>query len=213
MVFQMRMTLKAQQKGLGRKRNGILWMSIHHILLKMKVKVASYSSDEYSSFPKRILTRQERCKFCFENPNRPRHLVVAIANFTFLSLQHWQSVHSVVPGHCCILTLQVSSTQYAYHFTSNVAETNWACIGLWNLSSQSQDVYYQLFVCSHIMAIKPDPFIKQYISVKILLIPIDAEEPKNPYLNLKVLTRHALIIVGTMFNCVREKIEDWLLLK
>ncbi|KAH9680648.1 CwfJ-like family protein [Citrus sinensis] len=50
-----------------------------------------------------IMTQQERCLFCFENPNRPRHLVVAIANFTYLVLPQWQSV---VPGHCCILSVQ-----------------------------------------------------------------------------------------------------------
>lgn len=59
--------------------------------------------NEKTNFSRRILTQQERCKFCFENPNRPRHLVVAIANFTYLSLPHWQSVAT---GHCCILTLQ-----------------------------------------------------------------------------------------------------------
>ncbi|XP_028107581.1 CWF19-like protein 2 isoform X2 [Camellia sinensis] len=59
---------------------------------------------EKTNFPQRILTQQERCQFCFENPSRPRHLVVAIANFTYLSLPHWQSI---VPGHCCILTSQV----------------------------------------------------------------------------------------------------------
>jgi len=60
---------------------------------------------EKTNFPKRIMTQQERCQFCFENPNRPSHLVVAIGNFTYLSLPHWQCI---VPGHCCILTLQVS---------------------------------------------------------------------------------------------------------
>ncbi|XP_052199215.1 uncharacterized protein LOC127806162 [Diospyros lotus] len=61
---------------------------------------------EKTNFPKRIMTQQERCQFCFENPNRPSHLVVAIGNFTYLSLPHWQCI---VPGHCCILTLQHES--------------------------------------------------------------------------------------------------------
>lgn len=56
--------------------------------------------------PKRLLTQQERCQYCFGNPTRPRHLVVSIANFTYLMLPQWQPV---VQGHCCILTLQVSS--------------------------------------------------------------------------------------------------------
>lgn len=55
---------------------------------------------------RRILTQQERCLFCFENPNRPKHLVVAIANFTYLMLPQCQPV---VPGHCCILPMQVVS--------------------------------------------------------------------------------------------------------
>ncbi|XP_010523627.1 PREDICTED: CWF19-like protein 2 isoform X2 [Tarenaya hassleriana] len=52
---------------------------------------------------KRILTQQERCLFCFENQNRPKHLVVSIANFTYLMLPQRQSV---VPGHCCVLPMQ-----------------------------------------------------------------------------------------------------------
>ncbi|KAL6970518.1 hypothetical protein U1Q18_030217 [Sarracenia purpurea var. burkii] len=69
-----------------------------------------HKSTEKTNSSKRILTQQERCKFCFENPSRPRHLVVAIANFTYLSLPHWQSV---VTGHCCILTLQHESATRA----------------------------------------------------------------------------------------------------
>lgn len=61
---------------------------------------------EKNFFANRILTQQERCQFCFENPTRPRHLVVAIANFTYLMLPQWQPV---VPGHCCILPMQHES--------------------------------------------------------------------------------------------------------
>ncbi|XVF20479.1 hypothetical protein REPUB_Repub12eG0003800 [Reevesia pubescens] len=56
-----------------------------------------------NNLARHILTQQERCLFCFENPNRPKHLVVAIANFTYLTLPQWQPV---VPGHCCILPMQ-----------------------------------------------------------------------------------------------------------
>ncbi|XVF38371.1 hypothetical protein REPUB_Repub20aG0095700 [Reevesia pubescens] len=56
-----------------------------------------------NNLARRILTQQERCLFCFENPNRPKHLVVAMANFTYLTLPQWQPV---VPGHCCILPMQ-----------------------------------------------------------------------------------------------------------
>lgn len=62
-------------------------------------------SSEITNSANRFLTQQERCQFCFENPARPKHLVIAIANFTYLSLPHQQPV---VPGHCCILTLQVT---------------------------------------------------------------------------------------------------------
>ncbi|CDO99174.1 unnamed protein product [Coffea canephora] len=55
----------------------------------------------------RLLTQKERCQFCFENPARPKHLVVAIANFTYLSLPHRQPV---VPGHCWIVTMQHESS-------------------------------------------------------------------------------------------------------
>lgn len=57
-----------------------------------------------NNLARRVLTQQERCLFCFENPNRPKHLVVAIANFTYLMLPQWQPV---VAGHCCILPMQV----------------------------------------------------------------------------------------------------------
>lgn len=59
-----------------------------------------------NNLARRVLTQQERCLFCFENPNRPKHLVVAIANFTYLMLPQWQPV---VAGHCCILPMQHES--------------------------------------------------------------------------------------------------------
>ncbi|KAH7666113.1 HIT-like protein [Dioscorea alata] len=55
---------------------------------------------------KRILTQHERCQFCFENPSRPKHLVISIANFTYMMLPQWQPV---VQGHCCILPMQHES--------------------------------------------------------------------------------------------------------
>ncbi|CAI9118271.1 OLC1v1019814C1 [Oldenlandia corymbosa var. corymbosa] len=60
-------------------------------------------ASQVAKFANRMLTQKERCQFCFENPERPKHLVVAIANFTYLSLPRWQPI---VPGHCYILTLQ-----------------------------------------------------------------------------------------------------------
>ncbi|KAJ4843823.1 hypothetical protein Tsubulata_014030 [Turnera subulata] len=61
---------------------------------------------EKNNLAKRVLTQQERCSFCFENPNRSKHLVISIANFTYLMLPQWQPV---VPGHCCILPMQHDS--------------------------------------------------------------------------------------------------------
>ena len=98
---------------------------------------------EKTNFPQRILTQQERCQFCFENPSRPRHLVVAIANFTYLSLPHWQSI---VPGHCCILTSQVSIsllTQYIMSSLFMLLKQLAIALKLWmiiNSSLRSQDI-------------------------------------------------------------------------
>ncbi|XP_057422954.1 uncharacterized protein LOC130716921 isoform X2 [Lotus japonicus] len=67
--------------------------------------------DDRKTIPKRMnesrfLTQQERCLFCLENPNRPMHLTVSIANFTYLMLPQRQPV---VPGHCCILPIHHES--------------------------------------------------------------------------------------------------------
>ena len=51
-----------------------------------------------------ILTQKERCLYCFENSSRPKHLAVAIGNFTYLMLPQFEPL---VPGHCIILPLQV----------------------------------------------------------------------------------------------------------
>ena len=72
---------------------------------KRKGVVHESKFDGRKSIAKRIVTQQERCIFCFENPSRPKHLVVAIGNFTYLMLPQFQPV---APGHCCIVTLQVS---------------------------------------------------------------------------------------------------------
>ncbi|PWA70446.1 cwfJ-like family protein [Artemisia annua] len=70
---------------------------------KKRGKGDNNAAPKPARFEKRILTQQERCNFCFENPKRPRHLVIAIANFTYMMLPQWQPV---VPGHCCILPMQ-----------------------------------------------------------------------------------------------------------
>lgn len=66
--------------------------------------------------PRRMATQEERCIFCFENPNRPKHLTVSIANYTYLMLPQWQPV---VTGHCCILPIPHESA------TRGVDKTVW----------------------------------------------------------------------------------------
>lgn len=56
-----------------------------------------------NTFASRFSIQQERCLFCFENPKRPAHLVVAIGNFSYLMLPQQKPV---VEGHCCILPMQ-----------------------------------------------------------------------------------------------------------
>ncbi|ESQ29737.1 hypothetical protein EUTSA_v10023321mg [Eutrema salsugineum] len=70
---------------------------------KSRKRESSGNIPEKEHRVKRIMTQQERCFFCFENPKRPRHLVVSIANFTYLMLPQHQPL---VPGHCCILPMQ-----------------------------------------------------------------------------------------------------------
>lgn len=67
-------------------------------------KGREYEHKTEKNITQRLLTQQEQCLFRFENPTRPRHLVVAIGNFTYLMLPQWQAL---VQGHCCILMLQV----------------------------------------------------------------------------------------------------------
>ncbi|XP_011091156.1 CWF19-like protein 2 [Sesamum indicum] len=74
---------------------------------RKKGGAGNHKASEITHSANRFLTQQDRCQFCFENPNRPKHLVVAIANFTYLSLPQQQPV---VPGHCAILTLQHESS-------------------------------------------------------------------------------------------------------
>ncbi|XP_073278643.1 uncharacterized protein [Primulina huaijiensis] len=64
-------------------------------------------SSEITNSAKRFMTQQDRCQFCFDNPTRPKHLAIAIANFTYLSLPQMQPI---VAGHCYIVTLQHESS-------------------------------------------------------------------------------------------------------
>ncbi|KAL1219139.1 Zinc finger CCCH domain-containing protein 59 [Cardamine amara subsp. amara] len=70
---------------------------------KSRKRESSSNIPEKDNRVKRIMTQQERCLFCFENPKRPKHLVVSIGSFTYLMLPQHQPL---VPGHCCILPMQ-----------------------------------------------------------------------------------------------------------
>ena len=69
---------------------------------------------ERNTAANRFTARQEECIFCFESQKRPKHLVVAVANFTYLMLPQREPV---VPGHCCILPMQVSVILLSISFT------------------------------------------------------------------------------------------------
>nr|GEV86269.1 hypothetical protein [Tanacetum cinerariifolium] len=71
-----------------------------------------------------IMTEQERCVFCFENPTRPPHLVVSIANNSYLMLPPWKPV---VPGHCFILPMQAideAEDEWSQHNAKKLIDTS-----------------------------------------------------------------------------------------
>lgn len=69
-------------------------------------KKKDVTREDKINLPKRLLTQKERCQFCFENPSRPKHLVISIGNVTYMMLPPWEPV---LQGHCCILPLQHES--------------------------------------------------------------------------------------------------------
>ncbi|KAK8968484.1 hypothetical protein KSP40_PGU021928 [Platanthera guangdongensis] len=70
---------------------------------RKRSKKNDVSREDKTNLTRRILTQKERCQFCFENPSRPKHLVVSIGNVTYMMLPPWEPV---IQGHCCILPLQ-----------------------------------------------------------------------------------------------------------
>ncbi|KAG0566602.1 hypothetical protein KC19_7G076500 [Ceratodon purpureus] len=64
----------------------------------------------------RIQTQAERCQLCFDNVNRPKHLTMAIANFTYLTLPPRRPL---VNGHCYIVPMQHEGA------TCNVDDDTW----------------------------------------------------------------------------------------
>lgn len=83
----------------------------------------------------RFSIKQEDCIFCYENPRRPAHLVVAVANFTYLMLPQWEPV---VPGHCCILPMQVSLVLFLFCFPYFVAKLMWSHLFVRDSSTRKQ---------------------------------------------------------------------------
>eukprot|EP00249_Psilotum_nudum_P020523 c27741_g1_i2 orf=235-2757(+) len=88
---------------------------------------------------KHIITQQERCQFCFDNPSRPKHLTISIANSTYLMLP---PRGALVQGHCYILPFQHDGS------TRNVDENVWEelrnykkCL-LRMFASQERDVIF-----------------------------------------------------------------------
>eukprot|EP00250_Pteridium_aquilinum_P011959 c20417_g1_i1 orf=100-2475(+) len=65
---------------------------------------------------KRIITQEERCHFCFNNPSRPKHLTISIANSTYLMLPPREPL---VDGHCFLVPTQHESS------SRNVDEDVW----------------------------------------------------------------------------------------
>ncbi|CAM6058638.1 unnamed protein product [Sphagnum tenellum] len=64
----------------------------------------------------RIVTQHERCQWCFDNAERPKHLTIALANFTYLTLSPRRPI---VPSHCFIVPMQHEGA------TRNVDEAVW----------------------------------------------------------------------------------------
>ncbi|XP_050371981.1 uncharacterized protein LOC126789941 isoform X2 [Argentina anserina] len=70
---------------------------------KKKQGSVDHQATQNNAFANRFSIQQERCLFCFENPKRPAHLVVAIGDYSYLMLPQQKPV---VDGHCYILPMQ-----------------------------------------------------------------------------------------------------------
>ncbi|CAN4088766.1 unnamed protein product [Withania somnifera] len=121
---------------------------------------------------------QERCQFCFENPTRPKHLVVAIANFTYLPLPVWQPI---APGHCCILTMQHESATRS--LDDNVWEEfrNFKKCLIMMFAKQEKDLIFLETVMS---------LARQRQHCLVECIPLPREVAKQAYLYFKKAHRY-----------------------
>ncbi|XP_078401640.1 CWF19-like protein 2 isoform X1 [Cetorhinus maximus] len=52
---------------------------------------------------KRLVGRMEKCQYCFDNPELPKHLIIAIGVKVYLCVPNYQSM---TEGHCLIVPLQ-----------------------------------------------------------------------------------------------------------
>ncbi|KAI8495426.1 hypothetical protein Bbelb_268810 [Branchiostoma belcheri] len=52
---------------------------------------------------RRQATRLDKCRFCFENPEVPKHLIIAIGKKVYLTLP---SLKSLTEGHCLLVPMQ-----------------------------------------------------------------------------------------------------------
>ncbi|KAM3240349.1 hypothetical protein ACQJBY_053809 [Aegilops geniculata] len=92
-----------------------------------------------------ILTQKERCLYCFENPSRPKHLVVALGNLTYLMLPQFEPI---VPGHCVILPLQHESVTRAVDISVWEEIHNLKRCSLKMFALQGQNVIFMETACA-----------------------------------------------------------------
>lgn len=87
-------------------------------LAEKKKKKSSQGARERPSVQgfNRIQTQTERCQLCFDNVQRPKHLTMAIANHTYLTLPPRRPL---VNGHCYIVPMQHEGA------TRNVDDDTW----------------------------------------------------------------------------------------
>lgn len=97
------------------------------------------AQEEKRSTHGHILTQKDRCSYCFENPSRPKHLVVSIGNFTYLMLPQFEPV---VPGHCVILPLQHESATRAIDSNAWAEICNFKKCLLKMFTQQHKDVIF-----------------------------------------------------------------------
>jgi len=86
---------------------------------KTNLKSAEVSADRNKAIAqhKKLMRRLEKCKYCFGNPENPKHLIISIGQYAYLSVPSFVPLQ---PGHCIIAPM--------YHCSSATAmdENVWA---------------------------------------------------------------------------------------